>query len=195
MQMLFNFLHPTSAQMRAAYLVAALALVGCAAKNPLMEESVAVAPTATKPAAAAPSAPVASANDKTANGVETGRQRRFLGFLTPYRVDVQQGNFVSGEMVAQVKPGMTADQVRFVLGTPLLNDMFHAERWDYPFRLEKGNGQTVSSRVTVHFKDSRVASIDGGGALPTEQDYLTLIAGTPPASKAVPAAAAVPATK
>ena len=51
--------------------------------------------------------------------------------VTPYKIEIQQGNFVSQDMVSQLKPGMTKEQVRFVLGTPLVTDIFHPDRWDY----------------------------------------------------------------
>ena len=86
----------------------------------------------------------------------TGAQR-FLGFLSPYRIDVQQGNFISREMVAQLKEGMrtkdgvTPEQVRFVLGTPLLTDIFHSNRWDYVFRLKKGSGELQrGAKIDAH---------------------------------------------
>ena len=114
--------------------------------------------------------PVATATE----GVQTVQERRILGFLTPYRPDVQQGNFISQEMMEQLKIGMTPEQVRFVLGTPLLTDVFHANRWDYPFRLQKGDGEVISSRVTVYFEDNRLARIDGGD-LPEERVFLDLL--------------------
>lgn len=133
------------------------------------------APTAAE-TAAANTVPEAAAAGATASGVQTVQQKRFLGFLRPYRPDVQQGNFVSREMIAQLKPGMTQDQVTFLLGTPLLNDIFHADRWDYAFRLQKGNGEITTSRVTVYFQDGLVSRYEGGGDLPTEADYLARIA-------------------
>jgi outer membrane protein assembly factor BamE len=87
--------------------------------------------------------------------------------------------------VNQIKEGMqrkeaiTPEQVRFVLGTPLLTDIFHADRWDYLFRLKKSTGEVLSSRVTVFFKDNRLVNIDSG-VLPTEQEYLAFIAGAAP---------------
>lgn len=165
----------------ALVLTFAAVLAGCASKNPLMDEPVAASRRpassvpAEKQAQAATSVQIAEA--KSASGdLQTTKQRRFLGIFSPYRPDIQQGNFVSKEMVAQLKEGMTPDQVRFVLGTPLLNDIFHASRWDYPFRLVQGNGQVTSSRVTVYFKDNRLARIEGGD-LPTEENFLSLIAG------------------
>ena len=111
--------------------------------------------------------------------------RAYLGFLAPYRITVQQGNFVSSEMLTQLKVGMTPDQVRFALGTPLLADAFHANRWDYIFRLQRGSGEVTTSRVTVYFKDNVVASFQGGD-LPTEADYLARIAGASPRPKELP---------
>ncbi len=146
-------------------------LGGCASKNPLMEEPASnVATTVVAdPAKAVPT----DAQDHT--GVQTVKNRRFLGFLSPYRPNIQQGNFVSKEMVSQLRKDMTPEQVRFILGSPLLTDMFHANRWDYPFRLVKGNGVTTTSRVTVFFDNERLARIVGGD-LPTEEDYLARIA-------------------
>lgn len=167
----------------AALCLAAAVLSGCASRNPLIDEP--AAPSAAKPA----DAPAQAAESKSAaSGVTTtgptGMQR-FLGFLSPYRIDIQQGNFISREMVAQLresmqrKEGVTPEQVRFVLGTPLLIDIFHANRWDYVFRLKKSTGEVISSRVTVFFKDNRLVNIEGG-ALPTEQEYLAFIAGSAP---------------
>ena len=103
--------------------------------------------------------------------------QKFMWFFSPYRPDIQQGNFVSEEMVSQLKEGMTRDQVRFILGTPLLTDIFHADRWDYPFRLARGSGETTSSRVVVFFdKEGKVARFEGGN-LPTEKEYIDRIAG------------------
>ena len=61
-------------------------------------------------------------------------------FVKPYRIDIRQGNYVTQEMVSQLKPGMSRDQVRFVLGTPLVTDVFHTDRWDYIYRFRPGKG-------------------------------------------------------
>ena len=173
-----------------AFCLAAVFLTGCASKNPLMDEPVASVASAEKPAQQ-PETKAAAATSTAESGVATTeptRMQRIFRFLSPYRIDVQQGNFISREMVAQLKEGMrnkegvTPEQVRFVLGTPLLTDIFHANRWDYVFRLKKGNGEVISSRVTVFFKDNRLVNIEGG-MLPTEQEYLALIAGAAPGSK------------
>ena len=81
----------------------------------------------------------------------------FMPQVTPYRMEIQQGNFVTQEMVAQLKPGMTREQVRFVLGTPLVVDPFHAERWDYVFsRTPENSTQYEQRRITVFFDGSGV---------------------------------------
>ncbi|MGV3741364.1 MAG: outer membrane protein assembly factor BamE, partial [Burkholderiaceae bacterium] len=166
-------------------------LTACASKNPLIDEPVA----SSRPAAAASNTAASPDNATTAaNGVQTVKEKRFLGFLSPYRPDIPQGNFVSQEMVAQLKEGMTREQVIFVLGTPLLNDIFHADRWDYAFRYKKGNGEITNSRVTVFFKDNRLARYEGGN-LPTEEDYLARIADRPKkTSDAKPAAQQAPSS-
>ncbi len=82
------------------------------------------------------------------------------GWLAPYRIDIQQGNFVSQEMVAQLRRGMTKEQVRFVLGTPLVTDVFHAERWDYVYLLDRPGEPRVRRRLAVFFENDRVARVD-----------------------------------
>jgi len=80
----------------------------------------------------------------------------------PYRMEIQQGNFVSQEMVSQLKPGMSKDQVRFVLGTPLITDSFHADRWDYVFRRQRANSRELEHRkITVLFEDGKLKRVDG----------------------------------
>jgi outer membrane protein assembly factor BamE len=81
--------------------------------------------------------------------------------ITPYKVEIQQGNVVSQEMVSQLKPGMSKEQVRFVLGTPLLADIFHADRWDYIYWRETPAGQREQRKLAVHFADGRLARVDG----------------------------------
>lgn len=156
-----------------------------------------VASSAAAPAQNTASQKPAPQNAATNSSLTTTReQRRFGGLLTPYRIDIQQGNFVSEEMVSQLKPGMTPEQVRFVLGTPLLNDIFHADRWDYAFDLKRGNGETTRGRLTVFFKDKRLDHWEGGD-LPNEQDYLAKISSARSDKKpvnAAPAPAAAPST-
>jgi outer membrane protein assembly factor BamE len=87
--------------------------------------------------------------------------------VTPYRMEVQQGNFISQEMVSQLKPGMTKEQVRFILGTPLVTDIFHADRWDYVFFREKADGKREQRNLSVVFEKDRLARVLGD-LLPSE---------------------------
>jgi len=82
-------------------------------------------------------------------------------YLTPHRVDVRQGNFVTQEMVAQLKPGQTRDQVRFILGTPLVADQFHGDRWDYIYRFQPGRGELQQRRLAVFFESNKLARVEG----------------------------------
>jgi outer membrane protein assembly factor BamE len=81
--------------------------------------------------------------------------------VTPYRMVIQQGNFISQEMVAQLKPGMSKEQVRFVLGTPLVTDIFHADRWDYVFFRELADGKREQRNLSVVFENSKLARVLG----------------------------------
>ena len=74
--------------------------------------------------------------------------------VNEYKIDVQQGNVLTQEMVSQLRPGLTKDQVRFVLGTPVLIDLFHANRWDYVYRLQKGNGEVEMRKFSTFFDAS-----------------------------------------
>jgi outer membrane protein assembly factor BamE len=81
--------------------------------------------------------------------------------LTPYRMDIQQGNYVTQDMVTKLKPGMSKAQVRFALGTPLVVDPFHADRWDYIYLLQK-RGRTVEHRrLIVLFQDDKLLRLEG----------------------------------
>ena len=77
-------------------------------------------------------------------------------FLIPHKPQVQQGNYLDAAMVAKLKPGMTRSQVRFLLGTPLVTDAFHPERWDYVF-LDRQNGKLVTERrLTLWFEGDKL---------------------------------------
>lgn len=108
--------------------------------------------------------------------------------LKPYRIEIQQGNFVSQEMVSQLKPGMTRDQVRFVLGTPLIADTFHADRWDYVFRRQRANSNELEQRkIAVFFEDGKLKRVDGdvkpaaGADMPAAKADQPAAASPPPA--------------
>jgi outer membrane protein assembly factor BamE len=79
-----------------------------------------------------------------------------------HRIDVQQGNYVTQDSVAKLKKGMTKAEVRQLLGTPLLSDVFHANRWDYYFSHRKGRSQSEErKRFTVLFQDEKVVDFSG----------------------------------
>ena len=83
--------------------------------------------------------------------------------VKPYRIDIQQGNYISQDMVAQLKPGMSKEQVRLALGTPLLTDIFHADRWDYVYWREKPGAKREQRKLTVFFEDGKLTRLDGDG--------------------------------
>jgi outer membrane protein assembly factor BamE len=85
-----------------------------------------------------------------------------LSPFTVYRMEIQQGNYVTQEMVSQLQPGMTKDQVRFVLGTPLLTDVFHENRWDYVYRRQRANSREVDERrLSVYFENDKLVRVEG----------------------------------
>jgi outer membrane protein assembly factor BamE len=78
-----------------------------------------------------------------------------------YRIDIQQGNVVTQEMIDQLEPGMDRRKVRFILGTPLLTDTFNEDRWDYIYSYQRGGGKRVQRRVSVYFENERLAKVEG----------------------------------
>ena len=78
-----------------------------------------------------------------------------------YQIDVQQGNAITQEMLAQLKPGMNRNQVRFVMGTPLVQDTFHTDRWDYLYTFQKGGGDRERRLITLVFEDDVLAYVEG----------------------------------
>ena len=79
-----------------------------------------------------------------------------------HKIDIQQGNIVDQEMIDQLRPGMARRQVRFIMGSPMLVDTFHEERWEYIYRMHKsGSAPSKNTRVTLYFKDDNLARIEG----------------------------------
>ena len=85
----------------------------------------------------------------------------FVGFPGVYKIDVEQGNIVTQEMVEQLKPGMSRRQVRFILGTPLLEDPFNQARWDYPYVKRNGMNVLSESRLMVFFDGDSLIRYEG----------------------------------
>lgn len=92
-------------------------------------------------------------------------------WLTPYRSDVVQGNFISSEQIAQLRPGLSRLQVRNLLGTPLVSSLFHADRWDYVFSIKRGSGKEQQYRYMVAFKDDALVKFEGD-AMPSESQFI-----------------------
>ncbi len=99
----------------------------------------------------------------------------FLGIITPYKIEVVQGNVITSEQVAVAKPGLTRAQVRDVLGSPLLADPFHTDRWDYVFTIRRQGAEPQLRRVIVRFKADVLDTIEGGAGLPSEHEFVTSI--------------------
>jgi outer membrane protein assembly factor BamE len=100
---------------------------------------------------------------------------RFPSWLSPHRIDIQQGNVVTQEQVDRIKPGMNRLQVRDVLGTPLLTDAFHADRWDYIFTLRQ-TGKPLQRRNVVLVFDGDVLKTVEASELPSEREFIDSIA-------------------
>ena len=115
--------------------------------------------------------------------------------VSPFKMDIQQGNFVTQDMIAKLQLGMTRSQVRFALGTPLMVDPFHNDRWDYVFRYMKAGTLTEQRRLKVHFSNDKLARVEGDGvpaALSSAPAEKSSVPATPVDKAAV---SAVPAEK
>lgn len=101
---------------------------------------------------------------------------RIAGIVTPYKIEIVQGNFVSKEQVDALKPGMSRNQVKDVLGTPLLASIFHADRWEYVFTLKRQGVEPQARKLTVFFKDDVLQRFEGD-AMPTEAEFVATLDG------------------
>lgn len=97
-----------------------------------------------------------------------------VNVFRPYRVEIVQGNVITKERAERVEPGMTRAQVRDILGTPLLTDLFHADRWDYTFLLNRQGSPTQLRVVVAHFEGDKLTQLDAAD-LPTEAEFLNSI--------------------
>ena len=108
-----------------------------------------------------------------------------------YKIDIQQGNVVTQDMIDQLRPGMTRRQVRFIMGNPLLTDTFHADRWDYLYSLQPGGGERQQERVSLIFNSNdQLVSLAGDFMPGVSRDEAILGKGSDtnvtPADKAEP---------
>jgi outer membrane protein assembly factor BamE len=108
--------------------------------------------------------------------------------VTPYKIDIQQGNVVTREQAQALAPGMSRLQVRDILGSPLLTSVFHADRWDYVFTFRRQGAAAQQRKLTVFFKDDVLERFEGD-ELPTEAEFVASLdvrrkAGKPPVLQA-----------
>jgi outer membrane protein assembly factor BamE len=94
-----------------------------------------------------------------------------VNWITPYKIDVIQGNFIAKEQVEQLRAGMSRDQVKAVLGTPLMASLFHADRWDYVFTLKRQGIAPQSFKYTVFFKGDALERFEGD-SMPSEAEFI-----------------------
>lgn len=81
--------------------------------------------------------------------------------VKPFKMEIQQGNVVTSKMLLQLRPGMTKSQVRFIMGTPLINDSFHTNRWDYFYQLRQAGKVVEQRRVILDFEKELLARVRG----------------------------------
>lgn len=110
----------------------------------------------------------------------------FMGWITPYRIDIVQGNAVTSEQVQRVRPGMTRAQVRDILGSPMLTDAFHADRWDYIFLKRRPGDEPVRRHVSVFFQGDVLAKLESPSDLPDENRFVATIVPAPKDLKRAP---------
>jgi outer membrane protein assembly factor BamE len=104
----------------------------------------------------------------------TPSSENVFGVVKPYRIEIVQGNVVTQEVMAQIQPGLGRAQVREILGTPLLTDLFHENRWDYVFTIARQGIAPQQRRVTVFFKDNVVERFEAD-TLPSEREFVASI--------------------
>jgi outer membrane protein assembly factor BamE len=103
------------------------------------------------------------------------------GLLTPYRADILQGNVVTREQAQALKPGQSREQVRQLLGAPLLADPFHANRWDYVFMVRRQGLEEQRRNMVVWFDGDRVSRIEGAD-MPSENEFVAAMSKAPPSA-------------
>ncbi len=108
------------------------------------------------------------------SGCQAPDGTRSIGPLKIYRMEVVQGNVVTREAWSQMRVGLVRDQVRMLLGSPLIADAFHQDRWDYAFTLRRPGKALQQYRVTVYFSQDKVTRFDGAD-LPSEQEFVASI--------------------
>lgn len=108
----------------------------------------------------------------SACGAFDGASSRVASLVTPYKVAVVQGNFVSREQLEALKPGMSRAQVKDILGSPLLASVFHADRWDYVFTINRQGVEPLSRKLAVYFKEGVLDRFEGD-TMPSEVEFVS----------------------
>lgn len=101
--------------------------------------------------------------------------QRVAASITPYKPAIVQGNFVSREQVERLRPGMSRQQVRELLGTPLVTSLFHDDRWDYVFTLKRQGVEPQSHRLTLFFQGDVLARHESADTMPSEAEFVEQI--------------------
>ncbi len=109
-------------------------------------------------------------------------------YLTPYKIEIQQGNVVKDDELAQLRAGMSKQQVTQTIGTPLVTDVFHADRWDYVHYVRKRGRMLEQRKLTLVFREDRLAKLEGDGAPALPASESEPAAGEPPATEPTPSA-------
>ncbi|WP_111879497.1 outer membrane protein assembly factor BamE [Paracidovorax anthurii] len=127
----------------------------------------------------------------SACGSFNSASNRVASMVTPYKVEVVQGNFVSREQVEALQPGMSRQQVKELLGTPLMTSLFHADRWEYVFTLKRPGVEAQSRKLTVFFKgDAFERAV--GDEMPSEAEFVATLGTSRKSPPKVPALEATP---
>ena len=97
-----------------------------------------------------------------------------LARITPYHIEVVQGNVVTKEQIARVSPGLTRAQVRDIMGSPLLTDAFHGDRWDYVFTIRRQGTEPQQRTIVLRFDGDKLKSVEAP-ELPSEREFVASI--------------------
>ena len=91
----------------------------------------------------------------------TESNSQHINFPSVYKIDIQQGNVITQQMVDQLRPGMTRNQVQYVMGTPLLENIFDKNQWNYVSSIQLGGTQQTQQTLTIFFKEGKLLSVEG----------------------------------
>ncbi|MCL4115638.1 UNVERIFIED_CONTAM: hypothetical protein GTU68_056389 [Idotea baltica] len=118
----------------------------------------------------------------------TGMNLAISGCSYPgvYKIDIQQGNVITQDMINQLRPGMSKQQVQFIMGNPLITDTFHPNRWDYLYSIQPGGGKRQQERVSLDFNDAGQLSELSGDFVPGASKDESLLSDTPETASDTP---------